>query len=222
MLREFRDFIARGNVLDLAVAVIIGAAFATITTSLTAGHHHAGRRLRSSAGSISPAISVLLGPIPEGFKGDPDSYADLKAAGVAVLGMGQFATVVINFLILAFVIFLLVRAANRLTRRGADAPAGPDRSRAAHRNPRRIAEAASPYLGRPVISGRRPQRVAVHDIAVADHRHDPAQRAEVLGDVAVDQHHVGFLADRDRSGPLVGADHPRRARSSRSAAPRPG
>ena len=124
MLREFRDFIARGNVLDLAVAVIIGAAFATITTSLTQDI------IMPVVGWIFGGLDFagyfcLLGSIPEGFKGDPNSYADLKAAGVAVLGFGQFITVVINFLILAFVIFLLVRTANRLTRRAKDAPVGP-------------------------------------------------------------------------------------------------
>jgi len=124
MLREFRDFIARGNVLDLAVAVIIGAAFATITTSLTQDI------IMPVVGWIFGGLDFagyfcVLGSIPEGFKGDPNSYADLKAAGVAVLGFGQFITVVINFLILAFVIFLLVRTANRLTRRAKDAPAGP-------------------------------------------------------------------------------------------------
>ena len=124
MLREFRDFIARGNVLDLAVAVIIGAAFATITTSLTQDI------IMPVVGWIFGGLDFasyfcLLGPIPEGFKGNPNSYTDLKAAGVAVIGIGQFVTVVINFLILAFVVFLLVRTANRLTRRGAEAPAGP-------------------------------------------------------------------------------------------------
>ena len=124
MLREFRDFIARGNVLDLAVAVIIGAAFATITASLT------DDIIMPIVGAIFGGIDfanyfVLLGPIPDSFRGDPNSYAALKEAGVAVLGWGQFITVLINFLILAFVIFLLVRWANLITRRGADAPAGP-------------------------------------------------------------------------------------------------
>ena len=124
MLREFRDFIARGNVLDLAVAVIIGAAFATITTSLTQDI------IMPVVGWIFGGLDFagyfcVLGPIPEGFKGDPHSYTDLKAAGVAVLGWGQFITVLINFLILAFVIFLIVRTANKLKRKGEDAPAGP-------------------------------------------------------------------------------------------------
>jgi len=124
MLREFRDFIAKGNVLDLAVAVIIGAAFATITTSLT------GDIIMPIVGAIFGGLDfsshfTLLGQIPDGFSGDSTSYADLKKAGVAALGWGQFVTVLINFLILAFIIFLLVRWANRLTRKGADAPAGP-------------------------------------------------------------------------------------------------
>ena len=124
MLREFRDFIAKGNVLDLAVAVIIGAAFATITTSLT------GDIIMPIVGAIFGGLDfvnyfTILGPVPDGYQGSLTSYADLKKAGVPVLGWGQFITVVINFLILAFVIFLLVRWANRVTKRGADAPAGP-------------------------------------------------------------------------------------------------
>jgi len=124
MLSEFRAFIARGNVLDLAVAVIIGAAFATIVASLT------GDIIMPLVGAIFGGMDfanhfIVLGAIPEGFKGDPSSYADLKAGGVAVLGWGQFLTVLINFLILAFVIFLLVRYATKLIRKPEDAPAGP-------------------------------------------------------------------------------------------------
>ena len=119
MLREFRDFIARGNVLDLAVAVIIGAAFATITASLT------DDIIMPIVGAIFGGLDfanyfTVLGPIPDTFKGDPASYAQLKEAGVAVLGWGQFITVVINFLILACVIFLIVRYANRLRAPAAD------------------------------------------------------------------------------------------------------
>ena len=124
MLKEFHDFIARGNVLDLAVAVIIGAAFATITASLT------DDIIMPVVGAIFGGLDfanyfVLLGPISDTFKGDPASYADLKKAGVAVLGWGQFITVLINFLILAFVIFLIVRQANKLKQAAEDAPAGP-------------------------------------------------------------------------------------------------
>ena len=123
MISEFKAFIARGNVLDLAVAVIIGAAFATITASLT------DDIIMPVVGAIFGGLDfanhfVVLGPIPESFQGDPASYADLKKAGVAVLGWGQFVTVLINFLILAFVIFLLVRQANRMVKRS-DEPAGP-------------------------------------------------------------------------------------------------
>ena len=124
MLKEFRDFVARGNVLDLAVAVIIGAAFATIATSLTED------MIMPVVGAIFGGLDfsnyfAVLGPIPESFKGDASSYADLKRGGVAVLGWGQFITVVINFLILAFIIFLLVRYANRVLKRGEETPAGP-------------------------------------------------------------------------------------------------
>ena len=124
MLGEFKAFIARGNVLDLAVAVIIGAAFATIAASLTEDI------IMPVVGAIFGGLDfanyyTLLGPIPDGFKGNPESYADLKAAGAAVLGWGQFVTVLINFLILAFVIFLIVRQANRMKKAAEDAPAGP-------------------------------------------------------------------------------------------------
>ena len=120
MLREFRDFIARGNVLDLAVAVIIGAAFATITTSLTED------LIMPLVGAVFGGMDfsskfILLGPIPAGYGGAPTDYAALKEAGALMLGWGQFLTVLINFLILAFIIFLILRWANRLTRRGVQA-----------------------------------------------------------------------------------------------------
>lgn len=123
MITEFKNFIARGNVLDLAVAVIIGAAFATITASLT------GDIIMPVVGALFGGLDfanyfMLLGPIPEGFRGNPESYEDLKSAGVAVLGWGQFVTVVINFLMLAFLIFLIVRSASRVTRRS-DEPGKP-------------------------------------------------------------------------------------------------
>jgi large conductance mechanosensitive channel len=123
MLREFRAFIARGNVLDLAVAVIIGAAFAKITTSLTEDI------IMPVIGAIFGGFDfssyfTLLGPVPAGYHGSLKDYAALKAAGAPVLGWGEFVTVVINFLILAFIIFLLVRSASKLMRRSEDA-AGP-------------------------------------------------------------------------------------------------
>jgi large conductance mechanosensitive channel len=123
MLKEFRDFIARGNVLDLAVAVIIGAAFATITASLT------DDIIMPIVGKIFGGLDfssyfTLLGPIPADYAGSPTDYAALKKAGVPVLGWGQFITVLINFLILAFIIFLIIRSANKMTKKQ-DAPAGP-------------------------------------------------------------------------------------------------
>jgi large conductance mechanosensitive channel len=122
MLREFRDFVARGNVLDLAVAVIIGAAFATITTSLT------DDIVMPLAGAIFGGLDfasyyLLLGPVPDGYDGPMTDYAALKESGALMVGWGQFLTVLINFLILAFVIFLLVRWANRLRPKAEEAPA---------------------------------------------------------------------------------------------------
>jgi large conductance mechanosensitive channel len=110
---EFKKFIARGNVLDLAVGVIIGAAFGRIVTSLTES-------------IIMPLISwmfgdidfsnwfILLGDIPATFAGDRGNYAQLKAAGVLMLGYGDFATQMVDFLIVAFALFLLLKSVNRI------------------------------------------------------------------------------------------------------------
>ena len=124
MLQDFRAFIAKGNVLDLAVAVIIGAAFAKIATSLTEDI------IMPVVGAIFGGLDfsshfALLGPVPDGYKGSLKDYAALKAAGAPVLGWGEFVTVVINFLILAVIIFLLVKWATRLMRKREDAPGGP-------------------------------------------------------------------------------------------------
>ena len=124
MLKEFRDFIARGNVLDLAVAVIIGAAFGTIATSLT------GDIIMPVAGAIFGGLDfsshfVVLGQIPPDYAGSMTDYAALKKAGIPVLGWGQFLTVAINFLILAFIIFLLVRMANKIMKKPEESAAGP-------------------------------------------------------------------------------------------------
>jgi len=120
----FRDFIAKGNVLDLAVAVIIGAAFATIVASLTddvimpvVGWLFGGLDFSS--------YFIRLGPIPAGYTGDPYNYAALKEAGVPMLGYGQFLTALVNFLILAFIIYRLVKAAARLHRTPEADAAGP-------------------------------------------------------------------------------------------------
>jgi large conductance mechanosensitive channel len=124
MLNDFRTFIAKGNVLDLAVAVIIGAAFAKIASSLT------DDIIMPVVGAIFGGLDfssyfTLLGPVPAGYHGSLKDYAALKAAGAPVLGWGEFVTVLINFLILAFIIFLMVRAATKAMRRREDAPGGP-------------------------------------------------------------------------------------------------
>lgn len=113
MLSEFKAFILKGNVLDLAVAVIIGAAFATITTSLTEDVIMPVVSALFDAPDFS-AMFILLGSPPADYTGALNDYAALKEAGVPMLGWGQFLTVVINFVILAFIIFMIVRAANRM------------------------------------------------------------------------------------------------------------
>lgn len=109
---EFKKFIARGNVLDLAVGVIIGSAFGKIVTALTEN-------------IIMPIIGwmfgdidfsnyfIRLGSVPATYKGSLTDYAALKTAGVAMIGYGAFATQVINFLIIAAVLFMLLRSVNR-------------------------------------------------------------------------------------------------------------
>jgi large conductance mechanosensitive channel len=125
MLSEFKEFIAKGNVIDLAVGVIIGAAFGAIVKSLTDE-------------IIMPVVGALVGSIDfsdryivlsgEVAPGTP--LAAAREAGANVLGLGAFVSVVINFLILAFIIFLLVRYVNKVTAQFAKkqeeaAPAGP-------------------------------------------------------------------------------------------------
>ena len=123
MFKEFKTFIARGNVLDLAVAVIIGAAFGKIVTSLTEDV------IMPIVGKIFGGLDfssyfIILGQVPSALAGSSD-YAALKKAGVPVFGYGAFITQAVNFVILAFIIFLLVKLANRLIERpreGSDAP----------------------------------------------------------------------------------------------------
>ena len=124
MLREFRAFIARGNVLDLAVAVIIGAAFAKIVASLT------DDIIMPIVGKVFGGLDfsshfLLLGPVPADYHGSMTDYAALKKAGAPVLGWGTFVTELVSFVILAFIIFLMIKAANRAMRKDAEAPAGP-------------------------------------------------------------------------------------------------
>ena len=124
MFGEFKTFIARGNVLDLAVAVIIGAAFGKIVASLT------DDLLMPVIGRIFGGLDfssyfVVLGTLPANLVGSSD-YAAIKKAGVSVVGYGAFVTQFVNFVILAFIIFLIVRSANKLAaKKAAEAPAAP-------------------------------------------------------------------------------------------------
>ncbi|HEX6324665.1 MAG TPA: large conductance mechanosensitive channel protein MscL [Vicinamibacterales bacterium] len=109
MLKEFRDFIARGNVIELAVALVMGAAFGKIIGSLVEG-------------VIMPPLGLLIGGIDfaslfyllDASKGVPESLADAKARGIPVIAYGQLINDIVTFLIVAFVIFLIVRSYNRM------------------------------------------------------------------------------------------------------------
>ena len=108
MLEEFKKFVMRGNVVDLAVGVVIGAAFGAIVTSLVQDI------IMPIVGAITGGLDfsnyylALSSSVQKGV-----AYADAKKQG-AVIGYGQFITVAINFLIVAFVLFLVIRAMNRL------------------------------------------------------------------------------------------------------------
>ncbi len=114
MIQEFKAFIARGNVMDMAVGIIIGSAFTAIVNSMVAD-------------LINPIISLFLGGVDfSGLyivlgSGDHPSIAAAEEAGAAVFAYGRFIMAVINFLIIAWVVFLLVKAVNRAR----DAKAGP-------------------------------------------------------------------------------------------------
>jgi large conductance mechanosensitive channel len=119
MLKEFKEFAMRGNVLDMAVGIIIGAAFGKIITSFVSD-------------ILMPPIGLLLGKVDfanlfinlsgQSFA----SIADAKKAGAATINYGLFMNTVLDFLIVAFVIFLLIKQVNRLNRQPAPAPATKD------------------------------------------------------------------------------------------------
>jgi large conductance mechanosensitive channel len=122
MLREFKEFAMRGNVLDLAIGIVIGAAFSTIVKSLVDD-------------MLMPPIGLLLGKVDFSNlflvlkSGNPAGpYASLaaaKAAGAVSINYGAFVTTIINFLIVAFAVFLLVRGVNQLRRQAEAPPAAP-------------------------------------------------------------------------------------------------
>lgn len=112
MLSEFKAFIARGNVLDLAVGVLIGAAFGKIITSLTDDVIMPFISLITGGGVDFSSKYIVLGSAEKITAGM--SLVAAKAAGANVLAYGSFITAAINFLILAFVIFMIVRQANKI------------------------------------------------------------------------------------------------------------
>ena len=109
MFKEFREFIKRGNVMELAVAVIIAAAFGKIITTLVEG-------------VIMPPVGLILGRVDfaslfyvlDASKGVPASLSDAKAKGIPIIAYGQLINDAINFLIVAFVVFMLVKMVNRV------------------------------------------------------------------------------------------------------------
>ena len=121
MAKEFKEFAVKGNVMDLAVGVIIGAAFGKIVDSLVSDI------IMPIIGSIFgkldfSSLFMVLGNVPAGTAMTLDV---LKKAGVPVLAYGNFITVAINFIILAFVVFLMVKQINRMKREEPAAPAAP-------------------------------------------------------------------------------------------------
>ena len=122
MMQEFKDFAVKGNVMDLAVGVIIGGAFGKIVTSMV------DDLIMPIVGAIFGNIDfsnlfIAMGAIPEGTAA---TLAAMKEAGVPVLAYGNFITVAINFIILAFVIFMMVKQVNRMKREEEAAPAAPE------------------------------------------------------------------------------------------------
>lgn len=118
---EFREFAVKGSVVDLAVGVIIGGAFGKIVDSLVADV------IMPVVGLVFGKLDfsnlyVVLGNVPAGVA---DNLAELKKAGVPVLAYGNFITIAVNFIILAFVIFLMIKQINRLRRTEEAAPEAP-------------------------------------------------------------------------------------------------
>jgi large conductance mechanosensitive channel len=118
MIKEFKDFIARGNVMDMAVGIIMGAAFTAIVNSMVGD-------------MIMPVIGMLTSGVDFADKFialDGQAYVSLKAAkdaGVSVISYGVFINAVINFLIISFVVFMLVKGVNKIKKQAETAPAAP-------------------------------------------------------------------------------------------------
>jgi large conductance mechanosensitive channel len=124
MMQEFKDFALKGNVMDLAVGVIIGGAFGKIVDSLV------GDLIMPVVGKIFGGLNfsemyIMLAPPAKAVEG-ATSYASLKAAGANLFGYGNFITIAVNFAILAFIIFMMVKQMNRMKKEApAAAPAAP-------------------------------------------------------------------------------------------------
>ncbi len=121
MMQEFKEFAVKGNVMDLAVGVIIGGAFGKIVDSIV------GDLIMPVVGAIFGKLDfsnlfITLGQVPAGTGA---TLADLKKAGVPVLAYGNFITVAVNFAILAFIIFMMVKQINRLKKEAPATPAAP-------------------------------------------------------------------------------------------------
>jgi large conductance mechanosensitive channel len=124
MMQEFKDFALKGNVMDLAVGVIIGGAFGKIVDSLV------GDLIMPVVGKIFGGLNfsemyIMLAPPAKAVEG-ATSYASLKAAGANLFGYGNFITIAVNFAILAFIIFMMVKQMNKMKKEApAAAPAAP-------------------------------------------------------------------------------------------------
>ena len=121
MMSEFKEFALKGNVMDLAVGVIIGAAFGKIVDSMVAD------LIMPLVGAVVgnldfSSMYVVLGSIPAGVG---TNLAEMKKAGVPVFAYGNFITIAVNFIILAFIIFMMVKQMNRLKREVPPAPVAP-------------------------------------------------------------------------------------------------
>jgi len=123
MLKEFKEFAMRGNVVDMAVGIIIGAAFGRIVSSLVED-------------VVMPPIGLLMGNMDFSqlyinlSGGDFASLAAAREAGAATINYGMFINAVLHFLIVAFAIFMLIRGMNRLKRKAEEAPAEPPQASA--------------------------------------------------------------------------------------------
>jgi large conductance mechanosensitive channel len=120
MIKEFKDFIAKGNVMDLAVGIIIGAAFTAIVSSLVGDLINPIIGLILGGVDFTSMYVVLSGSVPDGA-----GLQVARDAGAAVFAYGAFVTAVINFLIIAFVVFLLVKGVNKIKGEKPAEPAAP-------------------------------------------------------------------------------------------------